>query len=210
MLLGLSAFSTSKPQSAFSNQYVLKKTFFNLSRGEIIFEAKGLLKIMGTRKFLFLFFRDTPVFSPDKNKIWPRPWKHNSPEIVRQKAWRWEQLQCWSGTGASVNPFQTSSRYLNTLMYVLQFRSTSLPSSTLTPPTTYSHVTILKNKISTYVLKTNFSPYWFLFKGNHVTYFTLPGQTQCFSIFLVMFWERRKEEADHFNSESHSYQESGL
>ena len=99
MLLGLSAFSTSKPQSAFSNQYVLKKTFFNLSRGEIIFEAKGLLKIMGTRKFLFLFFRDTPVFSPDKNKIWPGPWKHNSPEILRQKAWWWEQLQCWSGTG---------------------------------------------------------------------------------------------------------------
>ena len=96
MLLGLSAFSTSKPQSAFSNQYVVKKMFFNLSRGEIIFEAKGQLKIMGTRKFLFLFFRDTPVFSPDKNKIWPMPWKLNSPEILRQKAWRWERLQCCS------------------------------------------------------------------------------------------------------------------
>ena len=67
MLLVLSAFSTSKPQSAFSNQYVLKKIFFNLSRGEIIFEAKGQLKIMGTRKFLFLFIQDTPVFSPNRN-----------------------------------------------------------------------------------------------------------------------------------------------
>lgn len=116
MLLVLSAFSTSKPQSAFSNQYVLKKIFFNLSRGEIIFEAKGQLKIMGTRKFLFLFIQDTPVFSPNRNKIWPKQWRHNSPEILRQKPWQWKLLQCWSNIGFSFNPFQTCSRYFNTLM----------------------------------------------------------------------------------------------
>lgn len=41
MLILLRAFPTSKPQSVFVNQYALKERVQNLSRGEIIFKAKG-------------------------------------------------------------------------------------------------------------------------------------------------------------------------
>lgn len=62
MLLVLSAFSTSKQQSAFTNQYFLKK---KLSRLEIIFKVTGQWKIMGTGN---LSIWDASVFYPPGEK----------------------------------------------------------------------------------------------------------------------------------------------
>ena len=117
MLLVLSAFSKSKPQSAFVNQYALKEKHWNLSRGEIIFKVKGQWWIMGNGRFSF-YSKCPCVLCPWSQELgtWTAQWRNNGPVIPRQMACPWKLLQ-WRDSWFSFNFFQSFYIDFSTVIY---------------------------------------------------------------------------------------------